>query len=103
MMDAGAAVAGTNGEGAERAAASLLAVFASLMASFIRLPFVLSREAQTLEQQVMLDIKSAFVFDCIRVCFPSARSPSTKTNIWIGYRPVGTVNTHYTEEILYLG
>lgn len=78
-------------------------VFAALMASFIKLRFVLSCEIQTLEQQVMLYIKSAFVFDCIRVCVPSACSPSKKRNIWLPYQPVGTVNTHYMEKILYLG
>lgn len=73
------------------------------MASFIKLRFVFSCGIQTLEQQVMLDIKSAFVFDCIRVCFPSVRSPNTKRNIWIRYQPVGTVNSHYMEKILRLG
>lgn len=79
------------------------AVFAALMASFIKLQFVLSCEIQTLEQQVMLYIKSAFVSDCIRVCVPSARSPGKERNIWLPYQPVGTVNTHYMEKILYLG
>lgn len=46
----------------------------------------------------MLDIKSAFVFDCIRVCFPSGPSPSNERIFAFAVEPVSTVNSHYMDK-----